>query len=130
MKGDVEAILKKDTNAIIIVNGDHGPYLTKNCTDLIKYQSSKVSRLDLQDRFGSFLAIRLPNGDVITEDKVTVLQDLFPEIFNYLSNSTKFNQLKIQPVTLDRHNSAGVYIDNGIIHGGINDGEPLYIQSR
>lgn len=130
MKGDVEAILENDKNAIIIVHGDHGPYLTKNCTGLTNYQSSEVSRLDLQDRFGSFLAIRLPNGDVIKEDKITVLQDLFPEIFNYLSNSNKFDQLKIQPVTLDRPASAGVYIDNGIIHGGINDGEPLYIQSQ
>lgn len=130
MKADIETILENDKNAIIIVHGDHGPYLTKNCTRLTNYQSSEVSRLDLQDRFGSFLAIRLPNGDVIKEDKITVLQDLFPEIFNYLSNSNKFDQLKIQPVTLDRRASAGVYIDNGIIHGGINDGEPLYIQSQ
>ncbi len=61
---DVQTILQRHPDAIIILAGDHGPYLTKNCFNLEGYPASEINRLDIQDRYGSFLAMyggRIPN---------------------------------------------------------------------
>ncbi|MBL6734721.1 MAG: hypothetical protein ISP86_02420 [Shewanellaceae bacterium] len=130
MKDDIAHIEAVDPGAIIIINGDHGPYLTKNCTTLDeKYQGQDVNRLDLQDRYGAFLAIRLPQNDPIPPSNIETLADVFPEIFNYLSQTTAFNVFKPSTRTL-KNVSAGVYIEDGIIHGGINDSEPLFIGQK
>ncbi|SFG78493.1 YidC/Oxa1 family membrane protein insertase [Neptunomonas qingdaonensis] len=128
MKKDIETIRTRDKNAIIIINGDHGPYLTKNCTMLKGYAPEEISRLDIQDRFGTFLAIKLPNNEVIDKEKISVLQDIFPEIFNLLTGTKIYSPLKVKPVTTLRlSTTAGVYVDDGIIRGGVNDGEPLFL---
>lgn len=127
MVSDVNNIIKNDPNAIIIINGDHGPRLTKNCDVLSKgaYKRESITRLDMQDRYGSFLAVRMAKN---TQLNITMLQDIFPEIFNKLSNSNGFDKLKINPITLSKEfTTNGVYIDNGIIHGGKNNGEKLYL---
>lgn len=127
MVKDIKTIEAKDPSAIIIINGDHGPYLTKNCTSLTHhYSSSEIDRLDMQDRYGTFLAIKLPNGDVIGHSKLNILQDVFPEVFNYLTKSNHFDSFKLKTRTIEDVTS-GVYIDNGIIHGGKNDGEKLFL---
>src|SRR5690606_7824940 len=78
MRQDVAAIVAHDPDAIVIVAGDHGPYLTKNCTRLRNhYDLAEITRLDLQDRYGSFLAVRWPTEDYSDYDQITVLQDLF-----------------------------------------------------
>jgi len=134
MKEDVETIIKNDPNAIIIVNGDHGPKLTGNCTRLDNFmKKDEVSRLDIQDRFGAFLAIRWPNTFTVYDKNLTVLQDIFPAIFATLYKDKKiFNVLKVKPLTADgqENRTAGVRIDNGIIKGGINDGELLFIDTK
>ena len=68
----------------------------------------------------------MPKGHVIPQENITVLQDIFPEIFNYLTHPKNFNYLKVDPVTLDGHRTAGAYVEHGIIRGGVNDGEPLF----
>lgn len=124
---DIETIESNDRNAIIIIAGDHGPYLTKNCFNLRDaYSIDEVNRHDLQDRFGAFLAIRLPKNDKIPERNIKVLQDVFPEVLNYLTASDDFSKLKVEPITV-QDSASGVYVENGIIRGGVNDGEPLYI---
>ena len=51
MRQDVNLIIENDPGAIVIVAGDHGPHLTKNCSSLTdSYDISKISRLDIQDR--------------------------------------------------------------------------------
>jgi hypothetical protein len=85
MRKDLETVIKKDSGAIIIVAGDHGPYLTKNCTLTgDRYDISEISRLDIQDRFGTFLAIRWPDDKFEKYDDIAILQDIFPAIFSYL----------------------------------------------
>lgn len=129
MVRDIDIIMKNDPNSIIIIAGDHGPYLTKNCTlSLASYKISEISRLDIQDRFGTFLAIRWPTQNFEEYDDITVLQDLFPAVFAYLFEDTRFLDAKVTPVTIpgEYHlNGAGVI--DGVINGGINDGEPLFI---
>jgi len=127
MRQDIELVIKNDPNAIVIVAGDHGPRLTKNClgTEGV-YDISEISRLDIQDRFGTFLAIRWPSSDFEEYDDVTVLQDLFPVIFAYLYKDTTLLEAKVEPVILDTDWISGATVIDGVIDGGINDGEPLF----
>ena len=132
MRRDLETLIKNDPSAIVIVASDHGPYLTKNCTGTgdpysNSYDISEISRLDIQDRFGTFLAIRWPGGDFEEYDDITVLQDLFPAVFAYLFKDGALLEARIDPVTVDLSRVSGVYVQNGVIYGGSDDGEPLFI---
>jgi hypothetical protein len=130
MQQDVDYIIAKDPAAIIIIAGDHGPYLTKNCTatgDV--YDMSDISRLDIQDRYGTFLAIRWPDDTYEEYDNITVLQDIFPSIFAFMYEDKRFLELKPDPDTLESTIISGVEVRDGIIYGGINNGEPLFINS-
>lgn len=131
MKQDIETITQKDPGAIIIVAGDHGPYLTKNCSGTGgHYDISEISRLDIQDRFGTFLAIKWPTEDFSKYDDITVLQDLFPAIFAYLFKDENLLEAKVASTTLEDGTTSGASVKNGIIYGGINDGEPLFVDPR
>ena len=131
MKQDVETLMENDPGAIIIVAGDHGPYLTKNCIATGRdYDISEICRLDIQDRFGTFLAIRWPTEGSSEYDDITVLQDLLPVIFAYLFEDPGLLEAKVEPDTLDAHRISGAQVMNGIIYGGINDGEPLFLSDR
>ncbi len=131
MTQDINIITEHDPEAIVIVAGDHGPYLTKNCTKTSgSYDISEISRLDIQDRFGTFLAIRWPTKEYAKYDKITVLQDLFPTIFAYLYKDPKFLDLKVKPELITTEEISGASVKNGIIIGGINDGESLFLTSH
>lgn len=133
MQQDLALIVKKDPEAIVIVAGDHGPHLTKNCTETgAAYNISEITRLDIQDRHGTFLAIRWPTQDFHQYDDITVLQDLFPAIFAYLYKDPTLLESKVEPVIPPQPNGtiSGASVVNGIIHGGIDDGEPLYLADR
>jgi hypothetical protein len=122
MQQDIKRIIDNDPEAIIIVAGDHGPYLTKNCASLNEYEESEISRLDIQDRFGTFLAIRWPTRDFEKFDDIVVLQDLFPVVYAYIFNNRIFLESKILSTTF----SPVIKVRNGIINKGINRGEPLF----
>jgi hypothetical protein len=127
MRQDINTIIENDPEAIIIVAGDHGPFLTRNCYYLEEEDdSSEISRLDIQDRFGTFLAIRWPTEEFVIYDDIIVLQDLFPAVFAYLFEDERLLELKVEPSTL----SSIVTVRNGIIYGGINDGEPLFMTDK
>ena len=138
MKQDVETIIQNDPGAIIIVAGDHGPYLTKNCAETAHhYDISEISRLDIQDRFGTFLAIKWPTEDFSEYDDITVIQDIFPAIFAYLFEDNQFLEAKVEARTLGALPSdiggrpiSGASVKDGIIYGGINDGEPLFVNPK
>lgn len=128
MTQDIETLLANDPNAVIVVAGDHGPYLTKNCNALDNfYPASEIDRLDIQDRYGAFLAIRWPSDDFSEYDEITVTQDILPAILAWMYEDRTLLDLKIPPVTIMNDRSGGVGIDNGIIVGGADDGEPLYL---
>ncbi len=133
MKEDIKTIEKNNPDALIIINGDHGPYLTANCTSITNGMSKDyVSRLDVQDRFGTFLAIKWPKSIVPIDDNMTVLQDLFPSIFATLLRNKKILEDNVIPANTVavEHNiiTAGVQVKEGIIYGGINNGEPLFVK--
>jgi hypothetical protein len=132
MKQDVEAIIANDPEAIIIIAGDHGPTLTKNCTILGKddYKLSEISRLDIQDRFATFLAIRWPTKDFEQYDDSGILQDMFPAIFSYIFKNPKLLKGKMKHTPLDGYEVAGATVLDGIIRDGIHKGEPLFISGK
>lgn len=132
MQQDIETITGNDPTALIIVAGDHGPYLTKNCVGTSGvYDISEISRLDIQDRYGSFLAVRWPTEDFAKYDNITVLQDVFPSVFAYLYKDTTILQSKIKPVIPTPANAiSGASVNDGIIHGGSDDGKPLFLSGE
>jgi hypothetical protein len=131
MRQDINLIIANDPGAIVIVAGDHGPYLTRNCdTTTGSYDISEISRLDIQDRHATFLAIRWPTGDFVKYDDITVLQDLFPAIFAYLFKDPTILESKINPIIPIPNSISGASVNNGLIIGGINDGEPLFLSGK
>jgi hypothetical protein len=127
MKDDIEKLIESDPDSIIIIAGDHGPYLTKNCYYLAdSYTTEEINRLDIQDRFGTFLAIRWPDESYKSYDQIVVIQDLFPAIFSYLYDDPALLQMRVEPVTQFQFSTSGAYVEDGIIRGGIDDGEALF----
>jgi hypothetical protein len=128
MQEDINLLVENHPDAIIIIAGDHGPYLTKSCSGTSKdYDISEISRLDIQDRFATFLAIRWPTDDYEKFDDITVLQDIFPTVFAYLFDDTSILESKINPEISDTQRISGATVKDGIIYGGIDDGEPLFL---
>jgi hypothetical protein len=127
MRQDIALIIENDPEAIVIVAGDHGPYLTKNCHNTEdEYDISEITRLDIQDRNGTFLAIKWPSLGFEEYDDITVLQDLFPAIFAYIFEDQGLLKSKIEPITDNGTNISGVEVSDGTIVGGIYDGEALF----
>lgn len=129
MNADLSALLQQDPSAIIIVAGDHGPYLTKNCQRThYQYDISEIDRLDIQDRYGAFLAIRWPHGQPVPYGDITVLQDIFVAVFAYLYGDASMLAAKVSPVTGEPWVTSGAYVTNGIIVGGKDDGGSLFLE--
>jgi len=128
MRQDLALIMENDPEAIVIVASDHGPRLTKNCYwTKDEYDIAEITRLDVQDRNGTFLAIKWPSPDFEDYDEITVLQDLFPAIFAYIFEDQSMLESKIEPITINRTKISGVEVSDGIIIGGMNDGEALFV---
>ncbi|MEM9623359.1 MAG: hypothetical protein AAF993_17040 [Pseudomonadota bacterium] len=126
MKEDVKTIRAADPDAIIIINGDHGPYLTLTCHHLTDTPHEQIGRLDLQDRYGTFLAVTGPD-EFVRNLEPTILQDITPAVLNYLYPEESFDEYRIRPDTTIQHNvTGGVSISNGIIVGGRDNGKTLF----
>lgn len=128
MKEDIHTILASKRDAIIIVNGDHGPYLTDDCTLMKKLRSiDEISQQHIQDRSGTFLAIRWPGKGFEQHDDFVVLQDVFEGVFKYLYDTDRV--LKQSPDTATiRFNKmvpSGMVVD-GKIALGKDKGKPLF----
>ena len=120
--------------SIIIVVGDHGPYLTGNCFRMRspEFSPDQIGRAEIQDRFGSFVAIRWPDNGYEDYDDLTILQDLFPVIFAYLYRDIDLLSTRPSSELLpkDRLGIAGVNVVDGIISAGKNRGERLFETER
>lgn len=129
MKNDILNIFKNDKDPIVVLLGDHGPYLTKNCTLLKEYEINKINKYDIQDRYGAFLSIYWPEDISNDEQNIVVTQDILPAILSNITDNKKiFNELKVERKFFDRFKSiaGGVNINNGIIEGGKDNGKPLF----
>jgi hypothetical protein len=133
MEDDIGLILASHPDAIIIVAGDHGPHLTKNCTNLHldTYDRMEIDRLDIQDRYGAFLAIRWSNQNGAEKKfDIEILQDIFPAVLSYLyEEPSLFGLLRQDRKTIGKA-AGGVHVKDGIIIGGKNHGEPLFLEEK
>jgi len=133
MKRDIRSIKASNPNSIIVVNGDHGPHLLNKCGKVKSLKSShKVNNSFLKDNFGSFLAISWPDSykNEFPNTNITILQDTFFEIFEYLFQSDHIYNYRIKPTTDIKESgeiiAGGVIVDNNKILGGRNKGEELF----
>jgi len=132
MRLDVEEIIKNNPDAIVIFAGDHGPFLTKTGYGVSKgrgsYKASDLDRYDIQDRFGMFLAIKWPEENLTKKYDIKILQDVFPAVLSYLyEDDSLFDTLRMKRMTKDNHRTLGIYVEDGIIHGGKDDGQKLFL---
>ena len=129
MKSDVLNIISNDPDSIIVLLGDHGPYLTKNCRNLKNYDINTIDRYDIQDRYGTFFSIYWPNDISEVEHNIVITQDIFPAILSSITNNKNlFNKLKVERKFFDDvdWSIGGANVYNGIINGGKDDGRPLF----
>ncbi len=127
MRVDLDSILNSNREAIIVVAGDHGPFLTGDCHHLYSWEPSRVTANELADRYGAFLAIRWPESAPVRFDEIGVLQDLFFAIFatltgdaDVVSHRPEWRTIEIPPAI------PGGAIKKGIIDFGRDTGKPLY----
>jgi len=135
MRRDVETLIRFNPDAIVIIAGDHGPFLTKTGYGLSKgrgnFSSGDIDRYDVQDRFGMFLAIRWPEKQHGDRYDIKILQDVFPAVFSYLyDDDTLFDKTRMKRMTKENFRTLGVYVKDGIIYGGKNNGQPLFIMKN
>jgi hypothetical protein len=123
MKGDIKSILETSPGSIIVVHGDHGPYLKGDCWNMSQGTSEEITREILQDRYGSFLAIRWPDQSFVNFTEISTLQDVFPSIFSYLAQDTALLAMK-KPARSSELNS--VYVDDGAIINGPDNAKRLF----
>ncbi len=127
MRNDINTILESNRDSIIIINGDHGPHLTKDCFHLVGYDTADINTLDLQDRFGSFLAIHWPDKKYKKYDDIQILQETFEAVFKYLYGTDRVLKKKLSSKTVHVNSTLiGGLIENGIIMQGKDKGKPLY----
>ena len=127
MRSDLSSIVSENQDAIIILAGDHGPYLTKNGTDLDTYPIREIDRYDVQDRFGTLLAIRWPESEYADKFDIQLLQDVFPAVFAYLYNDDQlYDDMRMERETFFNAVTGGVVVRDGIVEGGADDGTPLF----
>jgi hypothetical protein len=111
---DISAILKNKPSAVVIIIGDHGPYLTGDGTALNGYPLEEISELMIRDRFGTLVAIRWPDPERAAKyDKdLLVNQDIFPVVFAYLADSPGPLELmiKAKKAVFKGH----TFLDNGV----------------
>ena len=128
-KWSEKTLKENDPRAIVVLLGDHGPALTKNCNELRNFKISTIDKYDIQDRYGAFLAIHEPDDLDFKRDNLQIIQNIFPSILkNITNNSELFNELETERKFFDRFNNrvGGVNVLDGIIVGGKDDGKPLF----
>ena len=72
------------------------------------------------------MAIRWPNLDFENYDDITILQDLFPVIFAYILADPGILESQLEPIIIESTNISGASVIDGMIEGGIHNGEPLF----
>lgn len=132
MRDDFNALdIDNREDAIVIIAGDHGPYLTKTGIGLGDFPLSEIDRLDIQDRYGALLAIHWPKGVDPTRFDIRTVQDALPAVLAYMYDDDElFDQIRMGRDILAPYTVGEANVIDGKIVGGPNDGEPLYLDRK
>lgn len=122
IKEDVEKLLAKDDDALIIIASDHGSMLS------LPRQESEYDAFTMLDRVGVQLHVRWPR-DYKPCLTLNCLQNLFLEIQIYLSGDTSLSRYAVKGETLriqaPLRAPAGSIVD-GVIKKGVDKGLNLF----
>jgi hypothetical protein len=126
IKDDLESFGEMLENSIVIIAGDHGPYLTANCTSLKKYPKNQITQLMIQDRSSAFFSIHWPPS-LTYRPNIELIQDGIPAILASLSGEgeTLFKQM-VWPRRTESGLYNGVEVVDGVIIGGPDNGKSLF----
>jgi hypothetical protein len=113
MREDIRAIRENDPSAVIVILGDHGPYLTGDGMLLADYMPEDITELMIRDRFGTLVAIRWPDPERASkyDSELLTNQDIFPVVFAYLADSDEPLQLMVKEKKAML--KGRVWLDNG-----------------
>ena len=120
IKDDVKEILSGEKESIIIIAGDHGPYLTGDGFQLSGYKEKEISGLNIIDRYGVFLAVKYP--DAINQpykNDIMLLQNIFVHIFSILFEDDEILKYKAQPTTFKPKLRKKTPMRDGAIKNGL-----------
>jgi len=126
MRRDIEAALHSRRDAVIIVAGDHGPYLTGDCTYMTGYTRASLTATHLADRYGARLAIRWPGKVPEGLDQIKVLQDVFFGVSAYLLDDDRVWRHRLSADTFGMRNIPDGAISSGVVTVGRDEGTPLF----
>jgi hypothetical protein len=114
---DIEAILSNKPDSVVIVIGDHGPYLTGDGLFLRGYSFDEITELMIRDRCGTLVAIRWPDtGRAAKYDSnLLINQDIFPVVFAYLADSPEPLELMVKEKKAIFEDQ--LFLDNGVWMG-------------
>jgi len=127
MRGDISEIIASNRDAIIIIAGDGGPYLTADCSFMEEYKESDITAVDLADRYGIFLAIKWPGQSYREYDQISILQDVFFSVFAYmLEDERVFEHRLVRKTKGGGKVLRSGAIEDGIVNFGKDKGKMLY----
>lgn len=126
LRDDVDQILAKDRNAIVILASDHGGFL------MTPDELDNPDARNLLDHQGILLAIRWPR-DYRPCVNIQSIQNALVEVLVYMTNCKKLASLvsdnAMQNVGFPMGNTMGV-VRNGIIQSGPDAGKSLFVAAE
>lgn len=91
------------------------------------YDINDIDRIDVQDRFGTFIAIKWPENQYSESYDIRITQDVLPAVLAYMFGEEElFDSMRLDRNSTGSGVIGGVEIIDGIIHGGKDDGKPLF----
>ncbi len=124
MRGDVAAATDSGRTSIIVIHGDHGPFLRGDCAARLAGDPGGVHAADMRDAFGAFLAIRWPEDH--EQSGLKIVQDTFPAVFSHIFDDPEVMEHRLPPVVPELSLLRGVGIDDGLITAGPDEGKLLF----
>jgi hypothetical protein len=125
MSFDLGALGSKLQDSIVFIVGDHGPYLTLNCTGISDFEPHLINQQAIQDRIGVFFAVHWPKslGDA---PSMEILQDIFPALLSKVFKSADLAEKYKWPRNSIEGRFGEVSVFDGVIRGGPDDGKGLF----
>jgi hypothetical protein len=125
MRADIEATQRSHREAIIIIAGDHGAYLTGDCLYMTRHNRDELTAVHFADRYGAKLAIRWPDG-AAEVDRTQTIQDVFFAVSAYLLDDDRVWRHRLPTETIGYSGIPHGAVKDGVVLIGKDKGRPLF----